>query len=55
MKDDRLKKLNNELKYLTDSERQKEILNYNNALENDNVDIKNIAKEIYLKRGIEYF
>ncbi len=54
MKEDRIKKLNNELKYLTDAERQKEIINYNVALENNDVDIKNIAKEVYLRRGIDY-
>ena len=54
MKDDNIKKLNNELKFLTDAERQKEIANYNTALESNNADIKAIAKEIYLRRGIDY-
>ena len=54
MKDDRIKKLNNELKYLTDAERQKEIAYYDNALGNNDIDVKNIAKEIYLRRGIDY-
>lgn len=54
MKDDNIKKLNNELKFLTDAERQKEIANYNVALESNNADIKAIAKEIYLRRGIDY-
>ena len=54
MKDDRIKKLNNELKYLTDTERQKEIMNYNAALENNSIVVKDIAKEIYLRRGIDY-
>ena len=54
MKDDNIKKLNNELKFLADAERQKEIANYNTALESNNADIKAIAKEIYLRRGIDY-
>ena len=54
MKENNIRKLNNELKFLTDAERQREITNYNVALESNNVDIKAVAKEIYLRRGIDY-
>ena len=54
MKEDRIKRLSKELKYLTDIEKQKEIAYYNNVLENNDVNIKDIAKEIYLRRGIDY-
>lgn len=54
MKEEKIKKLNNELKFLTDTERQREIANYDAALENSNVDVKMLAKEIYLRRGIDY-
>ena len=54
MKEEKIRKLNNELKLLTESERQKEITNYNVALESNNADVKAIAAEIYLRRGIDY-
>ena len=54
MKEENIKKLNNELKFLTENERQKEITNYSIALESNNANIKAIAQEIYLKRGIDY-
>ena len=54
MKEDRIKKLTRELKYLPKEEIQKEINYYNTALESENADIKAIAKEIYTKRGMDY-
>ena len=54
MKDDRIKKLTKELKYLPPEEIPKEIEYYNVALESENADIKAIAKEVYQKRGMDY-
>ena len=54
MKETNIKKLDNELRYILKEERIKEINNYDLVLANDNPDIKKIAKEIYLKRGIDY-
>ena len=54
MKEANIKKLEDELKYLVKEERVKEINNYDLVLANDNPNIKKIAKEIYLKRGIDY-
>ena len=54
MKETNIKKLDNELRYILKEERAKEINNYDLVLANDNPDIKKIAKEIYLKRGIDY-
>ena len=53
MKDERIKRLEDELKYLVKEERKKEIELYTHELEN-NANVKNIAKEIYAKRGIDY-
>ena len=55
MKEDRIKKLTRELKYLPAEEIQKEIVYYNMALESENTDIREIAKEIYAKRGMDYY
>lgn len=54
MKNERIKKLEAELKYLLDDERKKEIENYNSMLDTNKVNIKEVAKEIYHKRGINY-
>ena len=54
MKNERIKELTRELKYLPEIEIKKEIDYYNTALESENVDIKAIAKEIYDKRGMDY-
>lgn len=53
MKEERIKKLRKELIYLVEPEIDKEINANILNLENDNVDIKKIAKEIYLKRGVD--
>lgn len=54
MKDERIKELTRELKYLPKVEIQKEIEYYNTDLESENIDIKELAKKIYAKRGIDY-
>lgn len=54
MKEERIKRLSNELKYLESKERDKELLKYDKKLDAKKVDIKEIAKEIYHKRGIDY-
>ena len=54
MKEANIKRLEEELKYLVKEERVKEINNYDLVLANDNPDIKKIAKEIYLRRGLDY-
>ena len=53
MNDEKLLKLNKELKYLVKSEREKELIKYKDAAyENSNV--KSVVKEIYAQRGIDY-
>ncbi len=54
MKEENIKKLDKELRYLIKEERVKEINNYDLVLTNDKPDIKKIAQEIYLRRGIDY-
>ncbi len=53
MKDEKLKKLEKELRYLVIDERKKELDAYSNIIEG-NVKVEDLAKEIYLKRGIDY-
>lgn len=53
MKNERIKELENELKYLTDNEREKEITINIERLQEENCNVKEIAKEIYLKRGLD--
>ena len=52
MKKEEIKKLEKELKYLLKEERKKEIDKYSQA--NENMHAKEIAKEIYRNRGIDY-
>lgn len=54
MKEERIKKLEVELKYLLDEEKKKEIANHETMIDTNNVSIKEIAKDIYAKRGIDY-
>ena len=53
MTDERINKLRSKLKYLEDSEIEKEIKANSDSLKTDK-DIEKIAKEIYQKRGINY-
>lgn len=53
MKEENIKNLRKELVYLLDEEVNKELVNYDNRLDGK-VNIQDIAKEIYLKRGINY-
>ena len=53
MKDENIKKLQKELKYLTKEAIDEEVKNYDLVLANNNPDIKNIVNEIYRKRGID--
>lgn len=54
MKDKRIKELENELRYLTSEELKKEVDSNIANLNNKDVNIKDLAKDIYLKRGIDY-
>ena len=54
MKEENKLKLKQELKYLLPEEIEKEIENNSTALESQNVDIKKLAQQIYIKRGIDY-
>lgn len=54
MKEQTIKKLEKELKYLVKEERDKEIAKYEFLLANENVNIKEIAERIYNERGIDY-
>lgn len=53
MKNERIKKLRNELKYLLDTEIEQEIIENDLKLNTEEVDIKELAKSIYLKRGLD--
>lgn len=53
MKENRTKELRNELTYLLQSEIEKEIIENEAKLENEDVSVKEIAKDIYTKRGID--
>lgn len=52
MKDKRIKELRSELKYLLDVEIEKEINNYSEKINDESYEIKKLAEEIYLKRGL---
>jgi len=51
--ENKITELEKELKYLTKEALEKEIENNKNKLENKDVNIKKIAKEIYLRRGLD--
>ena len=53
MKEKNIEKLKNELKYLLDTEIEREIELNSRELENENIDIKKLANYIYIKRGID--
>jgi len=53
MREEKIKILERELKYLTEDERKKELELNKNKLENENIDIKEIVNEIYLNRGLD--
>lgn len=53
MKEERKKKLASELKYLLKEERDKELIKYEQKLADENVNIKELAHEIYRQRGID--
>lgn len=53
MKEEKLKKLEKELRFLLVEERKKELDTYSASIQ-DNTNVKDIAKEIYTKRGIDY-
>lgn len=54
MKEENIKKLNKELRFLLEEERKKEITKYDLALNDEKVEIKKIAKDVYQSRGIDY-
>jgi len=51
--EERIKQLEKELKYLTEEVKKEEIANYKLLLEDQSIDIKKIAEEIYLKHGLD--
>ncbi|MBE6157024.1 MAG: hypothetical protein E7161_04715 [Firmicutes bacterium] len=53
MKEKRIKELKQELKYLVDTEIKKEIEENIMKLEDSTINIKDLAREIYLKRGLD--
>lgn len=53
MKNEKLEKLEKELRFLIEVERKKELAVYEKSLA-DNVKVEDIAREIYQKRGIDY-
>lgn len=53
MKNERIKRLRSELKYLLEAEIEKEILENDIRLGDEAVRVADIAKDIYLKRGID--
>lgn len=53
MKENRIKQLRNELNFLLKDEIEKELIEYNAKIEDESIRIKEIAKEIYLKRGLD--
>lgn len=53
MKEEKLKKLEHELRFLQTDERKKELASYEAGIEG-NVKVKDLAREIYQKRGIDY-
>lgn len=53
MKEKRVKELKNELNVLLKEEVEKELILNDSKLEDEKISVKDIAKEIYLKRGID--
>lgn len=53
MKEKRVKELKNELNVLLKEEVEKELILNDSTLEDEKISVKDIAKEIYLKRGID--
>jgi len=53
MKEKRIEALEKELRYLVDTEIKKEIIENSKKLDDNNVNVKELAKEIYLKRGLD--
>ena len=53
MKEKRAKELKNELNILLKEEVEKELILNDSKLEDEKISVKDIAKEIYLKRGID--
>ena len=53
MKENRIKQLRNELNFLLKDEIEKELIEYNAKIEDESISVKEIAKEIYLKRGLD--
>ena len=51
--EENIKKLENELKYLTSKAKEEEIEKNKHLLEDKNVDIKEISKNIYISRGLD--
>ena len=54
MKEENVKRLENELRFLEDDAWKSEIEKYSAVLANDKVDTKKLAMEIYQSRGINY-
>ena len=53
MKENKINKLRSELKYLVEEERENEIKKISKKID-ENTDVKKIAQEIYLERGLDY-
>ena len=53
MKEKRVKELKNELNVLLKEEVEKELILNDSKLEDEKISVKDIAKDIYLKRGID--
>lgn len=53
MKENRIKQLRNELNFLLKDEIEKELIEYNAKIEDESIRVKEIANEIYLKRGLD--
>jgi len=53
MNEQKIRELRKQLKYLVESEINKEIEIYFSHISEENIDIKKLADEIYLKRGID--
>lgn len=51
--ENKINELEKELKYLTKEALETELKNNKNKLENKDANVKNIAKEIYLNRGLD--
>lgn len=53
MKENRIKQLRSELHFLLKDEIEKELIENDAKLENEKISVKEIAKDIYLKRGLD--